>query len=213
MAIFLGGFLAFYAFIGFEDMVNIAEEVKEPKKSLRKGMLVALIGATVLYVLTAIAALSVLSSSELAASKAPLASVFQAASGSSLPIITVIGLFAVTNGVLAQIIMSSRVLYGLAREGWLPSPLARVSTKTHTPTLATFVAVIAITIGALALPLVVLAKITSFSLLLIFSIVQIAALKMISSEELSLSIYVPIIGLITNLAIIIIQVFSWFGKL
>ena len=205
MAIFLGGFLAFYAFIGFEDMVNIAEEVKEPKKSLRKGMLVALIGATVLYVLTAIAALSVLSSSELAASKAPLASVFQAASGSSLPIITVIGLFAVTNGVLAQIIMSSRVLYGLAREGWLPSPLARVSTKTHTPTLATFVAVIAITIGALALPLVVLAKITSFSLLLIFSIVQIAALKMISSEELSLSIYVPIIGLITNLAIIIIQ--------
>ncbi|MBP6041955.1 amino acid permease [Candidatus Saccharibacteria bacterium] len=212
MAIFLGGFLAFYAFIGFEDMVNIAEEVKEPKKSLRKGMLVALIGATVLYVLTAIAALSVLSSSELAASKAPLASVFQAASGSSLPIITVVGLFAVTNGVLAQIIMSSRVLYGLAREGWLPKPLGRISSKNQTPAVATTIAVLVITIAALSFPLVTLAKITSFALLIIFSVVQIAAIRLTSKKQLKLNRFIPIIGLVTNLVIITIQMLSWLGK-
>ena len=212
-AILLGGFLAFYAFIGFEDMVNIAEEVKDPKKSLRKGMLVALAGATVLYVGIAIAALSVLSAQELANSRAPLASVFQAASGSTLPIITIIGLFAVTNGIIAQIIMSSRVLYGLAREGWLPSQFARISNKTHTPTYATAIAVVVIAIGTLALPLLALAKITSFALLIIFSIVQIAAIRLISKKQLKLNILVPIIGLITNLVIIAIQILAWLGRL
>jgi APA family basic amino acid/polyamine antiporter len=212
-AILLGGFLAFYAFIGFEDMVNIAEEVKEPKKSLRKGMLVALFGATVLYVGIAVAALSVLSSQELANSSAPLASVFQAASGSTIPVITIIGLFAVTNGILAQIIMSSRVLYGLAREGWLPPPLARISSRTYTPTYATTIAVIVIAVCALALPLVTLAKITSFALLVIFSIVQIAAMRLISKKQLKLNRLIPIIGLTTNFVIIVIQILSWFGRL
>lgn len=213
MTIFLGGFLAFYAFIGFEDMVNIAEEVVEPRRSIRKGMMLALIGATALYVLTAIAALSVLSSGELAASKAPLASVFKAASGSSLPIITIIGLFAVTNGILAQIIMSSRVLYGLAREGWLPKAFGRISAKNQTPTIATAVSMITIAIGAIALPLVTLAKITSFALLIIFSMVQIAALRLISKKQLGLNRAIPVIGLTTNVVIITIQVLSWLGKL
>ncbi len=194
-------------------MVNIAEEVKEPKKSLRKGMLVALFGATVLYVGIAVAALSVLSSQELANSSAPLASVFQAASGSTIPVITIIGLFAVTNGILAQIIMSSRVLYGLAREGWLPPPLARISSRTYTPTYATTIAVIVIAVCALALPLVTLAKITSFALLVIFSIVQIAAMRLISKKQLKLNRLIPIIGLTTNFVIIVIQILSWFGRL
>ena len=164
------------------------------------------------HVLTAIAALSVLSSSELAASKAPLASVFQAASGSSLPIITVIGLFAVTNGVLAQIIMSSRVLYGLAREGWLPKPIGRISSKNQTPTVATTIAVLVIAIAALSFPLVTLAKITSFAQLIIFSVVKIASITLTSKNQLRLNRFIPIIGLITNLVIIIIQMLSWLGK-
>lgn len=212
MAIFLGAFLAFYAFIGFEDMVNLAEEVKEPKKSLKKGMIVALIGATILYVLTAVSALSVLSSQELASSNAPLAEVFKVASGSSLPVITIIGLFAVTNGVLAQIIMSSRVLYGLAKEGWIPSLFKKVSVKNHTPTNATIAAVVTIACGALLLPLVTLAEITSFALLIIFSVVQLAALKLITKKQLRLNLFVPIVGFVTNIAILFIQILSWIGK-
>lgn len=211
VALLLGSFLAFYAFIGFEDMVNIAEEVTKPKKSIRRGMLIALAGAALLYILTAISALSVLSSEELATSKAPLASVFQVASGSSLPIITIVGLFAVTNGILAQIIMSSRVIYGLAREGWLPASLGRVSTKTHTPTVATVVSATVVALGALTLPLVTLAKITSFALLIIFSIVQIAAMRLIAKKQLKLHPAVPFIGLFTNIVIIAVQVLSWLG--
>lgn len=213
MAILLGSFLAFYAFIGFEDMVNIAEEVKTPKKNVQKGMLGALIGATILYALTAIAALAVLTTNELAGSQAPLASVFKAASGSSVPVITVIGLFAVTNGVLAQIIMSSRVLYGLSREGWLPSSLGRISPKTRTPSAATAVAVSAIAIGALILPLATLAKMTSFVLLLIFSVVQVAAMKLRFKKSLALHWFVPIAGLFTNSIILIIQLLSWLNLL
>ncbi len=211
LAIMLGSFLAFYAYIGFEDMVNIVEEVKQPKKSLRKGMIVALVSSTVLYIAVAIAALSVLSSSELAASEAPLATVFEAASGSTFPIITLIGLFAVTNGVLAQIIMSSRVLYGLSREGWLPKKLSVVSQKNKTPTLATVLSLVAIAIGALTLPLGTLAQITSFGLLIIFSIVQIAAIRLIKSDSLKLHTAIPWIGLLTNIAVITIQILSWVG--
>ena len=78
--------------------------------------------------------------------------------------------------------MSSRVLYGLAREGWLPKAFGRISAKNQTPTIATAVSMITIAIGAIALPLVTLAKITSFALLIIFSMVQIAALRLISKK-------------------------------
>ena len=211
LGIILGAFLAFYAFIGFEDMVNIAEEVKQPKTSLRRGMLAALISATVLYLTVALAALAVLPGEQLAGSNAPLADVFQAATGSSLPIITVIGLFAVTNGVLAQIIMSSRVLYGLAREGWLPKQLAKVSSTTHTPSIATLLSLGGILLGALLLPLGTLAQITSFGLLIIFSIVQLAAIRLRTKDNLRLTAWIPIIGLLTNVGILGIQASAWLG--
>lgn len=209
LAIALGGFLAFYAFVGFEDMVNIAEEVKNPKQNVKKGMLAALGVASVLYILVAIAALSVLSSSELADSKAPLAAVFEAATGSSLPIITVIGLFAVTNGVLTQIITSSRILYGLAREGWLPKKFASISPKTHTPQFATYIAIGLIALGSLSLPLGVLAQITSFGLLIIFSVVQIAAFRLRQRKQIQLHYSIPVLGLFANMGVIAIQILSW----
>jgi basic amino acid/polyamine antiporter, APA family len=119
LAVVLGAFVAFYAFIGFEDMVNIAEEVKQPKKQIRKGMLAALSIAVILYILTVIAALAVLSSSQLAQSDAPLASVWLTVTNSSFPLITIIGIIAITNGALIGIITASRIIYGLAREGWI----------------------------------------------------------------------------------------------
>jgi APA family basic amino acid/polyamine antiporter len=209
LAIALGGFLAFYAFIGFEDMVNVAEEVKQPEKNVRKGMLVALIVASVLYILIAIAALAVVSIDTLATSKAPLSTVFEVATGSTFPIITIIGLFAVTNGVLTQIITSSRILYGLAREGWITKKLSVVSPKTKTPVNATLLALFFIALGALTLPLGVLASIASFGLLIIFTIVQLAALRLIIKGSIKLPIAIPIMGILTNMGVVIIQISSW----
>jgi len=212
LAIGLGGFLAFYAFVGFEDMVNVAEEVKNPETSMRKGMLSALIIASVLYVAVAISALAVLSSSQLAESKAPLAAVFQEATNISIPVITIIGVIAITNGVLIQIITGSRILYGLAREGWLPKKLAAVSKTRHTPTRATLIVVSFIAIGSSLLPLGTLAQITSFILLVVFTVVHVSAIKLIRTGQLKkLKLYIPTIGIVVNCAVISLQILSWLG--
>ena len=208
-SICIGGFLAFYAFIGFEDMVNIAEEVKEPEKNMQRGVLTALVTATVLYVVVGIASLAVFTSAELAGEDAPLAAVFKKATGSTIPIITMIGVVAITNGVLIQIITSSRIFYGLAREGWIPKVLAVVNANSKVPFNASLLAIAGIAVGSSVLPLGTLAQITSFTLLVIFTIVQVSALKLATCGELRLSKAVPVIGIILNIGIMALQVFRW----
>ena len=210
LAIVLGAFVAFYAFIGFEDMVNVAEEVKQPKKQIKRGMLTALFVAVLLYIFTVIAALAVLSSSELAASEAPLATVWQTVTSSEFPVITIIGIIAITNGALIGIITASRIIYGLAREGWITKKLAEISPKSKTPLKATYLVIAIIAVAAVLLPLGTLAQITSFILLVVFTIVQIAALKLKSQNKLkSLKYYIPILGLMTNIGVMSLQVLNW----
>lgn len=210
LAIILGAFVAFYAFIGFEDMVNVAEEVKEPKKQMKKGMLSALFIAIFLYFLTVIAALAVLPSSELAQSEAPLATVWQTVTNTSFPLITLIGIIAISNGALIGIITASRIIYGLAREGWITKSLAQVSTKSKTPLQATYLVIAVIAVTALLLPLGTLAQITSFILLVVFTIVQVAAIQLKKQNKLKhLSYYVPILGLLTNIGVITLQILDW----
>lgn len=212
VAIALGAFVAFYAFIGFEDMVNIAEEVKQPERSMRRGVLVALGSAALLYVLVALSALATLGSAGLAISSAPLADVFEVATNIDFPLITVIGIIAITNGALIGIITGSRILYGLAQEGWLPKKLAYVSPRFKTPTTATSLVLVVVAVAAIALPLGTLAQITSFILLVIFTIVQLSALKLIKSKSLlSLSPLIPIAGIVTNLLVLVLQVSTWLG--
>ena len=115
----LGAFLAFYAFIGFEDMVNVAEEVKEPRRILPLAILITIGISTLLYLLVALVAVLALPPAELAQSRAPLALLYERATGSAPTLISLISMFAVVNGALIQIIMASRVLYGMSREGWL----------------------------------------------------------------------------------------------
>ncbi len=211
LAITLGAFIAFYAFIGFEDMVNVVEEVQQPERQMKKGILTALSIAVVLYGLTIIAALAVLTSSELAQSDAPLATVWQTATDSEFPLITIIGLIAITNGALIGIITSSRIIFGLAREGWISNKLAKISSKSSVPSRATYLVIGLIAITAIALPLGTLARITSFILLVVFTVVQAAALKLKVQNKLpNLNYCIPIIGLIANISVIVIQLFSWY---
>jgi amino acid transporter len=207
LPILLGSFLAFYAFIGFEDMVNVAEEVREPRTSVKKGMLGALAIASVFYVLIAITSLAVVPADHLGQADAPLSLVFEVSTGSDFPIITLIGLFAIINGVLAQIIMSSRVLYGLARENMISGWFGQINPKTKTPIRASLVVAVLILIGALSLPLVTLASLTSFALLAIFSIVHIAAWRL--RKKLSLNRAVPAVGLLLNIGVMLMQITQW----
>lgn len=172
--VFVGAFLAFYAFIGFEDMVNVAEEVRDPIRVMPKAIIVALLIATLLYLTITYLCIITVSPAELARSEAPLALVYERATGNKPILISVIGLFAVVNGALIQIIMASRIFYGLSRQGWLPAILAQVHPLTHTPIIATFLVSVVILVMALWLPIETLAKGTSFLLFTVFAMVNLA---------------------------------------
>lgn len=174
-----GAFLAFYAFVGFEDMVNVVEEVKEPQRNMPKAIIVTLCISTVLYFLVALVAVLGLPFDVLVSSKAPLRDLLNASHPDVAKLIAVISLFAIINGVLTQIIMASRVLYGMADQGRAPSLFSRVSRLTKTPWFATLVVAGGIFVFALWLPLVVLAKTTSFIILVIFALVNIALWRLL----------------------------------
>tara|TARA_Y100000031_G_C8236463_1_gene393474 strand:- start:1210 stop:2436 length:1227 start_codon:yes stop_codon:yes gene_type:complete len=177
LGIFLGSFLAFFAFIGFEDMVNVAEEVKDPQKNMPKGIFWALGIATLLYILVALVAVLALPISDLAGNSTPLATIYEKSTGKSPVIISLISLFAIINGVLIQIIMGSRILYGLSNQGWLPKKLSEVNKTTRTPLFATGVIMLIVLVMALWLPLVTLAQIASFVILIVYAFMNLALIR------------------------------------
>ncbi len=172
--VFLGAFLAFYAFIGFEDMVNVAEEVKNPRRNLPRAILLAVVISTVLHVLVALAAVLALPIEVLAGNDAPLATIVERRSGLSPVGISLISLVAVSNGALIQIIMASRVAYGMSRQGLAPRALGAVNPHTRTPILATAAVTAVALIFALWLPLVRLAQLTSLVTLIMFALMNLA---------------------------------------
>ena len=115
-----GAVLAFFAFVGFEDIVNVAEEAKDPVRTVPRATIITLVVSSGLYFLVAVIAVAVVPLDQLGGSDAPLALVFETATGQSAALISLIAIFAVLNGVMIQLIMSSRILYGIAREGWIP---------------------------------------------------------------------------------------------
>ncbi len=211
--IILGAFLAFYAFIGFEDMVTVAEETKEPTRNVPLAILVALGIATLLYVLVALAAVMALSAEQLARTEAPFALLYTQATGHPATVIGIISLFAVVNGALIQIIMASRILYGMSREGWLHERLGRVHPVRRTPVLATALVTLCVWLLALWLPLVTLAKATSFITLVAFSLINLALLRIKRRAPCppGLHVYprwIPWAGFLSSLAFVLYQLVS-----
>ena len=210
--IFAGAFLAFYAFIGFEDMVNVAEEVREPEITIPRAILSALIIATLLYAMVSLVAVVNLSPRELAASEAPLADLYTAATGRKAVVISLISLFAIVNGALIQIIMASRIFYGMSRLGWLPAILGRVSQRSHTPVIATLLVTSFILVLALWFPLVKLAASTSYLILSVFLLVNLALLRIRAIYPLpenvkGYPVWVPVMGAAGSLLLLMAQIF------
>lgn len=206
IAIFSGAFLSFFAFIGFEDMVNVAEEVKNPRKTLPRAILLALVICTILYGSISLVAVLQVGPGELAGSPAPLALIYERATGSPPVFIGVLGLFAIVNGVLIQLIMVSRIIYGMARKNWIPPGLGAIHQRFRTPARATVLVLFLILGFALFLPLVSLATITSLLVLLVFTLVNASLiaikLKRPSAPDATLvPMAVPIIGVISALGL------------
>ena len=199
--------LAFFAFIGFEDMVNVAEEVKNPSETFPRAIIYTLLIATVLYVATCIAVLISVPMELLAGSSAPLTLVFANAPDSIQVGFAAVAVVATVNGVLIQMIMSSRVLYGMAARGNLPGMFARLSVKHQTPTVATALVVLCILGLSLFLPIERLAGWTSQIILVVFvcvnlSLVAIKRRPAPTGRHFSVPLFVPVCGIVTSLALL-----------
>jgi len=192
--------LTFYAFIGFEDSLNVAEELKNPRRNLPLGLVGALLLTVVIYMSVAISAVSVVPWQELAEANAPLAEVVErAAPWFPAWVFIVITVFAVANTGLINYITTSRLLYGMSRDGHLPPVLSKVHPERRTPHVAIVLIFALIAILILSGDISELASATVLLLLLVFLVVNSAlvVLKMRPDEPpggFELPIAVPALG-------------------
>ena len=200
--------LAFFAFIGFEDLANVVEEAKVPHRDIPRAMVLTLLISTILYVVIAAIAVSAVSVDRLSSASAPLSLVFREVAGISPVTITIIAIVATLNTILAQMTMSARVIYGMARHGDLPRIAGRVHPRTATPLFATMLIAISVILLALSAPLERLAEGTSLATLVVFALVNLSLLRLrhrrVRSTEphVKIPIWVPAAGLATCLAMI-----------
>ncbi len=218
-AIFSSVALIFFAYIGFEDIANIAEEVKNPEKNLPKAIIYSLAITTVLYCLTAISVVSIVPYSTIAGSQEPLTTVAVAAIG---PIggfiISFIALFATANTVLIMLIVTSRMMYGMARDKALPESLSKISKKHKTPTISVFIAMIIVIAMLFLGDIDIVAHATVFGVLINFILVNLSLIVLRRNNpeanrpfKLKPNIgFIPIIGLLGVIVCIgLLFTFDW----
>ncbi|MEM8796887.1 MAG: amino acid permease [Pseudomonadota bacterium] len=206
--------LAFFAFIGFEDIDSIAEETVNPQRTLAWGIFLTLGISVAIYMLVVLAALVAVPAEEIAGQSAPLALVFSRTTGLTPTTITLIAILATVNGIIVQIIMAGRVLYGLANRGTLPGILAKVSTITHTPVIATVLSVVIVLALALTFPITELAEWTSIITLSVFILVCASLIRIKASGEPAppgtfiIPVWVPYCGVVACAALLIFGAFA-----
>lgn len=161
--------LIFFAFIGFDEVNTLAEETRDPTRTIPRALLASLGISTILYVAVAIAAVSVLGAGSLGASPRPLADVIAHELGdSAVLIVTGIALISTANTTILALTASSRLIYGMASQGEFPGFLARVSFRQRVPAAAILVAAV-LSIGFVFIDdLTLIASITNFSIYLVF---------------------------------------------
>jgi len=206
-----GAFVAFYAFIGFEDMINIAEEVKAPERNMPRSIILALVISAALYALVSLTAVLAVPVETLAASTAPLAALIGEERATTKTAIGIISILAITDGILIQIIKTSRILYGLSDQKFIHPLFARVHPGRRTPLVATISVAVAVLLLALAFPLLTLAQVTSFLTLLVFAAINLALWQLKRRKErrreggIELPAWIPLTGFLLCSLFILVQ--------
>lgn len=203
--------LAFFAFIGFEDIVNMAEEVSDPLRTLPRAILLSLVITTVIYALVSVAAVRAVPVEDLAASNSPLALVWSATRGGDAGVLSLIAVFAALNGVLAQMVMASRVLFGLGKRTPALAAFHTAHPRLGTPVLATALVGALVILFALTLPLATLAEMTSSILLTVFVLVNAALIltkRRMPDAPFRVPMWVPVSGLVLAGAALLVSLGS-----
>ncbi|MEM5772609.1 MAG: amino acid permease [Candidatus Aenigmatarchaeota archaeon] len=167
--VFSAAALVFFAYLGFEDIVNLAEETKKPKKIIPLALILSVVITTLIYVLVSMAVLNVVSWEELSQSPAPLALAASKVFGDkAFVIISLSALLTTADTSLGLMLAASRMLYGMAKENSLPKILSKVHEKRKTPYFAVFAIAILSTAFVFLRDIEKVAKITSLASLLAF---------------------------------------------
>ncbi|MDD5163110.1 MAG: amino acid permease, partial [Candidatus ainarchaeum sp.] len=171
--------LVFFAYIGFEAIVKLGEETKHARQVVPKALLASIAITSILYILVAVSAVSIMAPSELGSSKAPLAEAAAKASGADFSLVfLVVALFAMLSTVLVSLIVTSRVLYGMGEKHEFPKIITKVSSKTGAP----YVAVLLAMLGAIAMAFFsdvsILARATTFMVFVSFLFVNLSLIAL-----------------------------------
>ncbi|GAA2969530.1 APC family permease [Actinokineospora diospyrosa] len=195
--------LAFFAMVGFEDSVNMAEECREPTKIFPRAMLIGMGIAAVIYVLVAVTSSLLVPAEDLAGAKsdALLKVLSVGAPGFPLWVFALIGLLAVINSALINMLMASRLVYGMANEKIIPKVFGAVHPLRRTPWVSiVFTSLIAVVLVA-TVDINLLGGTTSLLLLIVFTVVNIAVLVLrkdeVEHKHFRAPTALPVIGAIT----------------
>jgi len=212
--IFAGAFLAIYSFIGFGDMGQTAEEVKDVKKTLPRAMITSLLIVFVFYIAVSLALVGSDDIDGIADAQAPLVEAVTQEGWPKLPV-AIASLFVIVNGALAQIVAASRMMMDMARDdrSVMPKRMEQVSDRTNTPIAATVVSGAVVLALALFFPLETLASGTSLAILLVFVVVNAALWRLKRRSQPDdvpdMWMAVPILGTAFCVLAVVGQVALW----
>jgi basic amino acid/polyamine antiporter, APA family len=192
--------LAFFAMVGFEDSVNMAEECKEPRRIFPKVLLAGLCLTGLIYVLVSISAIALVPADQLSEGDTPLLQVVEAgAPGFPIGVFGVITMFAVANSALINMLMASRLVYGMSRQHVLPPLLGRVHSRRRTPTTAIlFTTALAFGLITFVGAVPALGGTTALLLLMVFTVVNVAVLVLrkdrVDADHFRTPTVLPVVG-------------------
>jgi APA family basic amino acid/polyamine antiporter len=172
----------FFAYIGFENVANLAEEVKDSRRIVPKALLLSLVISTILYVLVAIAAVMEVDPAVLAQSEAPITLVVSRTLGPYATVLSFIALFATANTVLIFLIASSRMLYGMSKGGSLPGIFSKVGVR-RTPYFSVAITTAFALLGVLLWDIATVAKLTDLAVFIAYFAVNVALIALVSSAH------------------------------
>lgn len=204
-----GAFLAYFAFLGFEDIDSVAEETEDARVNLPRAILITLGVTTVLYVTVAAMAVLQVEPARLSESDAPLALIYEEAGGSR-DLMAFIAALAMVNGALVQLVMVPRVVYGLSRLGLVPSSIGAVSSRTNTPVRATLTAAAVVMVLTLSLDIEWLARLTSAVTMAVFISVNASLIRIKATQGPTTSFmvpgWVPYFGIVASVGMFVTEI-------
>ncbi len=220
--VFSSAALVFFAYMGFESIVKLGEETKDPAKVIPRSLLYSVVITAVLYVLVALAAVSIIGWEELNASSAPLATVAAAVLGSKAFILLgIIALFSTSNTVLITMVATSRLAYGMAKEKSLPKFLSLVHERTRTPWAAILIIMLLTFLFTVIGDIEIVANLTNLFLFITFASVNLSMIVLrykLKDRKRSFRCpvnignfpVIPLLGFLSSLGMLVFVLFNLF---